>query len=87
MKPAVLEARQETFGKAIQANAVVLDNGEYINLYVGSMVPQEFLEEVSAKFPKLYSLLIFIGVGSAIILRLRIDRRVRLQSLYARRRA
>lgn len=50
VKPAVLEARQETFGKALQANAIVMDNGEYISLYFGSLLPQEFTEEVSAKY-------------------------------------
>ena len=50
VKPAVLEARQETFGKALQVNAIVMDNGEYISLYFGSLIPQEFTKEVSAKY-------------------------------------
>lgn len=45
VKPKVLTA---SFEKIQREDAYILDNGEYINFFVCSMVPDEFVQQVSA---------------------------------------
>lgn len=44
MKPKVLNA---SFDKIVREEAYILDNGDYINFFVCSMVPDEFVQQVS----------------------------------------
>lgn len=44
VKPKVVAARQE---KITNADVYLMDNGEYLNLFVGGKIPDEFAQEVS----------------------------------------
>ena len=44
VKPMVIPPRQE---KISSADAYLMDNGEYLNLFIGGHVPEEFAQEVS----------------------------------------
>ena len=44
VKPMVIPARQE---KISSADAYLMDNGEYLNLFIGGHVSDQFAQEVS----------------------------------------
>ena len=55
VKPMIIPARQE---KISSSDAYLMDNGEYLNLFIGGHVSDEFAQEVST------SLITLINVGA-----------------------
>lgn len=55
VKPMIIPARQE---KISSSDAYLMDNGEYLNLFIGGHVSDEFAQEVSK------SLITLINVGA-----------------------
>lgn len=61
VKPKIVQARQE---KVMPGEAYIMDNGEYINLFVMAQIPDQFASEVSIEI--IHFKVIILGTGANI---------------------